>query len=160
MLNFLGEHCPPKFRERVLEALHAEATEAYFEAIKAGNHRHAKRIKRMIKVWLIWAVVGGLLAGPSGSCLSRSTQAINKRQNVKRASRPFLMPEGTLKLDCGGYLVQDAVCVDLDGQRLAATRSTMASLQGFTASIGILSSVLHTRDRMKIPAQFPCLPPS
>jgi hypothetical protein len=64
--DFLGHFCQKKFRERVLEALHAEAIADYQEAIANGNEIRAKSIRRMINVWLVMAMFGGMLAWVAG----------------------------------------------------------------------------------------------
>lgn len=58
-LNFLGHFCQKNFRERVLEALHAEATEDYFEAVKRGDMVRAQYVKRMMHIWMVAAMVRG-----------------------------------------------------------------------------------------------------
>lgn len=66
LAKFLGDHCPKNFRERVIEALHAENTEAYFQAVKTGDTAREKRIKRMMKYWLIWATISGVVSWAFG----------------------------------------------------------------------------------------------
>lgn len=60
--DFLGHFCSKKFREQVLEALHADAVADYLDAIANGNATRAKIIYWMIYVWLIQAVLGGVLS--------------------------------------------------------------------------------------------------
>lgn len=64
--DFLGHFCQKKFRERVLEAVHAEAIADYQDAIANGNKTRAKYIRKMIHVWLLWAMLGGLLSWVAG----------------------------------------------------------------------------------------------
>jgi hypothetical protein len=64
--DFLGHFCQKKFRERVLEALHAEAIADYQDAIANGNKTRANYIRKMINLWLLWAMFGGLLSWVAG----------------------------------------------------------------------------------------------
>lgn len=64
--DFLGHFCQKKFRERVLEGLHAEAIADYQDALANGNLTRAKYIRKMIPVWLLLSMFGGLLSWIAG----------------------------------------------------------------------------------------------
>ena len=60
--RFLGHVCPKKYRERVLEAFHAEATKDYFDALKSQDHVRARMIKLCMYPQMAWQVLGALLS--------------------------------------------------------------------------------------------------
>lgn len=64
--DFLGNFCHKNFRERVLEALHAEAIADYQEALASGNKNRAKYIRKMIPLWLLLSMFGGLISWITG----------------------------------------------------------------------------------------------
>jgi len=66
MLHFLGHFCQKNFRERVLEALHAEALADYQEALKRGDLVRATTVKRMMHFWMVWAMIGGVISWVGG----------------------------------------------------------------------------------------------
>lgn len=59
LLRFLGSIVPRSFRERELEALHADAIELYFEKLEAGEKWAALRVKWSMRAWMLWTVFGG-----------------------------------------------------------------------------------------------------
>lgn len=63
MLNFLSSICPKAFRERELDALHADSIELYFEKLRAGDKWGAKRVAIAMRFWMLWTVVGGVVTG-------------------------------------------------------------------------------------------------
>lgn len=59
LLRVLGSICPPSFRERELDALHADAIELYVEKLDAGDKWGAWRVKWSMRGWMLWTVFGG-----------------------------------------------------------------------------------------------------
>lgn len=57
--RFLGSVCPPAFRKRELDALHADAIELYLEKLNAGDKWGAWRVKWSMRGWMLWTVLGG-----------------------------------------------------------------------------------------------------
>jgi hypothetical protein len=61
LLRFLGSVVPRSFRERELDALHADAIELYFEKLDARDKWGAWRVKWSMRFWMLWSVFGGAL---------------------------------------------------------------------------------------------------
>lgn len=59
LYDFLSSICPPHFRERELDALHADAIQLYLEKLQAGDNWGAWRVKWAMRGWLLWTVFGG-----------------------------------------------------------------------------------------------------
>lgn len=59
MRDFLGHFCQKKFRENVLEAVHAEALVDYQEALARQDDIRAKYVRRMIYFWMIATMLKG-----------------------------------------------------------------------------------------------------
>lgn len=57
--RLLGSICPPAFRERELDALHADAVALYLEKLVEGDKWGALRVKWAMRGWLLWTVFGG-----------------------------------------------------------------------------------------------------
>lgn len=60
--RFLSSICPPKFRERELDALHADALVLYCETLKRGDKWGARRVRWSMTGWMLSAVFGGAVA--------------------------------------------------------------------------------------------------
>jgi hypothetical protein len=63
LVEFLGHFSRQNFRERVLEATHADLIAQYEESLALGNEKRARIQKRMIVVWLLIATFKGALLG-------------------------------------------------------------------------------------------------
>ena len=66
LCEFLGGFFRKSFREKVLEAVHAEMIAEYHEELASGNLVRAKRIRRMIPFWLLWSAIGGAIISLAG----------------------------------------------------------------------------------------------
>ncbi|MCK4135732.1 hypothetical protein [Ralstonia pseudosolanacearum] len=60
--RLLGHICPPAFRERELDALHADALALYLEKLAAGDKWGALSVKWAMRGWLLWTVFGGAVS--------------------------------------------------------------------------------------------------
>lgn len=60
--DFLGHFSRRNFRERVIEATHAELVEQYQETLASGDEKRAAIQKRMIVGWLLVATFKGAVA--------------------------------------------------------------------------------------------------
>ena len=61
--NFLTSICPKAFSERELDALHADSVELYCEKLRAGDIWGAKRVAILMRFWMLWTVLGGVVTG-------------------------------------------------------------------------------------------------
>jgi hypothetical protein len=61
MRDFLGHFCQKKFRENVLEAIHAEALYDYQEALAKKDFVRAKYVGRMIYFWMLSTMLKGAI---------------------------------------------------------------------------------------------------
>lgn len=74
--RFIGHFCTKRFRENVLEALHAEMLTDYFEHLAKKDYWRARCIRWMMGVHFLHAFAGGLLHRAIDLALRRKPSAI------------------------------------------------------------------------------------
>jgi len=69
--RFLASICPKTFRERELDALHADAIALYLERLDEDDKWGAWRVKWSMRGWMLWTVFGGALTAVMAMVLGK-----------------------------------------------------------------------------------------